>query len=62
MEIIIVSNAEEIWPRIEEDLGYAVAHLPNKQMETVNRFTALALLAKACLFQHKYDSAKLNWR
>jgi len=55
-----VSNAEEIWPRIEEDLGYAVAHLPEFQDEKgkVNRYTALALLAKAFLFQHKYDSAK----
>ena len=55
-----VSNDLDIWPHIEEDLKYAVEHLPDNQEDIgrANHYTALTLLAKAYLFQHKYDSAK----
>jgi hypothetical protein len=56
-----MSNEMDIWPRIEEDLKYAIANLPNNQTQIgrANHFTATALLAKAYLFQHKYDSARV---
>jgi starch-binding outer membrane protein, SusD/RagB family len=55
-----MSNDIEIWPRIEEDLQYAISNLPDFQNEIgrANHYSALSLLAKAFLFQHKYDSAK----
>ncbi len=55
-----MDNATDIWPRIEEDLKYSLANLPfsQDQIGRANHFTASALLAKAFLFQHKFDSAK----
>jgi starch-binding outer membrane protein, SusD/RagB family len=55
-----LSNKTDIWPNIEEDLKYAADHLPDDQVQVgrANHFTALALLAKAYLFQNKFDSAK----
>lgn len=55
-----MSNVVDIWPKIEEDLKYAAAHLPNSQNQIgrANHYTALALLAKAYLYQDKYDSAR----
>src|ERR1700744_895868 len=49
----------DIWPDIEADLTYAVNNLPNTQpnIGRVNKWAAMAFLAKAYLFQHKYDSA-----
>ena len=57
-----MSNEADIWPFIEEDLRYAVDNLPNSQGEQIgraNHYSAEALLAKAYLFQHKFDSAKI---
>jgi starch-binding outer membrane protein, SusD/RagB family len=56
-----LSNEEDIWPRIEDDLKYAVTNLPPVQSEIgrANHYSAEALLAKAYLFQNKYDSAKI---
>ncbi|HXB34332.1 MAG TPA: RagB/SusD family nutrient uptake outer membrane protein [Puia sp.] len=49
----------EIWPRIEADLEYAVANLPTTQPNAgqANKYAAEAFLAKAYLYQGKYDSA-----
>ena len=56
-----MGNEEDIWPRIEEDLLYAVANLPLSQNEIgrANHYMAAALLAKAYLFQHKFKEAKI---
>ncbi len=49
----------DIWPDIVADLSYAVNNLPGTQpnIGRVNKWAAMAFLAKAYLFQHKYDSA-----
>jgi starch-binding outer membrane protein, SusD/RagB family len=56
-----LTNDVDIWPFIEADLKYAVAHLPNSQDQIgrANHYSAEAILAKAYLFQHKFDSAKI---
>jgi starch-binding outer membrane protein, SusD/RagB family len=48
-----------IWPDIEADLSYAVSNLPGTQPNKgqVNKWAAMAFLAKAYMFQHQYDSA-----
>ena len=48
------------WLPIENDLLYAVNHLPQRQpaIGRINYYTAEALLAKAYLFQHKYAEAQ----
>jgi hypothetical protein len=50
----------EIWPRIEADFEYAMANLPKTQPNKgqANFYAAEAFLAKAYMFQQKYDSAK----
>lgn len=56
-----VSNEADIWPKIEEDLIFAYANLPNRWTGTPGRATkwaAGALLAKAYMFQAKYAQAK----
>ncbi len=49
----------DIWPDINADLSYAVNNLPGTQpnIGRINKWGAMAFLAKAYLFQHKYDSA-----
>jgi len=56
-----LDNNKDIWPNIEEDLLYAAANLPatQQQIGRANHFTAIALLAKAYMFQHKFKEAKL---
>ncbi len=58
---LAVPNNVDIWPFINGDLQYAVNNLPETQPNAgrVNKWAAMALLAKACMFQHKYDSAKM---
>jgi hypothetical protein len=48
-----------IWPQIEADLSYAVNNLPGTQpnIGRVNKWAAMAFLAKAYMYQHQYDSA-----
>jgi starch-binding outer membrane protein, SusD/RagB family len=48
-----------IWPDIEADLSYAVNNLPNTQPNVgrVNKWAAMAFLAKAYIYQQQYDSA-----
>jgi hypothetical protein len=50
----------DIWPEITADLKYAADNLPNTQpnIGRVNKWAAMAFLAKAYMYQHKYDSAK----
>jgi hypothetical protein len=48
-----------IWPDIVADLTYAVNNLPGTQpnIGRVNKWAAMAFLAKAYMFEHQYDSA-----
>ncbi|HLZ87920.1 MAG TPA: RagB/SusD family nutrient uptake outer membrane protein [Puia sp.] len=48
-----------IWPQIVGDLAYAANNLPGTQPNVgrVNKWAAMAFLAKAYLYQHRYDSA-----
>jgi starch-binding outer membrane protein, SusD/RagB family len=48
-----------IWPDIVADLSYAMNNLPNTQpnIGRVNKWAAMAFLAKAYMYQHEYDSA-----
>jgi len=48
-----------IWPDIIADLTYAVNNLPGTQpnIGRVNKWAAMAFLAKAYMFEHQYDSA-----
>lgn len=55
-----VSNNVDIWPNIEADLQYAAANLPEIQpnIGRINKWGAMSMLAKAYLFEHKYNEAK----
>ncbi len=56
-----VSNTEEIWPKIEEDLKFGYDNLPSRwagQPGRATKWAAGAMLAKAMLFQGKYAQAK----
>jgi starch-binding outer membrane protein, SusD/RagB family len=50
----------DIWPSIVADLKYATDNLPNTQPNVgrVNKWAAMAFLAKAYMYQHDYTSAK----
>jgi hypothetical protein len=50
----------DIWPNIVADLKYAVDNLPNTQpnIGRVNKWAAMAFLAKAYMYQHDYTDAK----
>jgi hypothetical protein len=54
-----VSNETDVWPRIEEDLKFAITNLPETWSEVgrVNKSAAKAFLAKAYMFQKKYTEA-----
>jgi hypothetical protein len=54
-------NTADIWPKIIADFKYAYANLPAAQPDAgrANKWAAGAYLAKAYLYQHKYDSAKV---
>ena len=53
-------NFVDIWPKIEDDLKFAIANLPATQPQAgrVNKYAAMAFLAKAYMFEHKYAEAK----
>ncbi len=57
-----VSNDNDIWPDIENDLKYAVANLDVDPYQgavgRATQYTAMALLAKAYMFQKKFAEAK----
>ena len=48
-----------IWPQIVADMTYAVNNLPGTQpnIGRVNKWAAMAFLAKCYMYQHEYDSA-----
>ncbi len=60
LESTKVPNAEDVWPKIEADLMAAYNVLPTKQAQPgrASKWAAAATLAKAYLFQKKYDPAK----
>lgn len=53
-------NYVNIWPQIEADIQFAVDNLPETQTEIgrINKWGAMAFLAKAYMFQKKYTEAK----
>jgi hypothetical protein len=55
-----IPNDKNIWPNIDADLKFAMNNLPETQGEIgrVNKWAAETYLAKAYLFQDKYDSAR----
>lgn len=56
-----ITNENDIWPQVENDLKYAVNNLRDGDPGTpgrANRFMAMALLAKAYMFQKKFSEAK----
>ena len=57
--ISAISNNQDLWPFIEADFQAAVAGLPATQAQAgrVNSHAANAFLAKAYLYQNKYDQA-----
>ena len=57
--IISGGNYINIWPEIEADMTYAASNLPATQpnIGRVNKWAAMAFLAKAYMYQHQYDSA-----
>ncbi len=50
----------DIWPLIEADLKFAADNLPavQPQIGRINKYGAMAFLAKAYMFEHKYAEAK----
>lgn len=59
-EAVKVKNNVEIYPKIEEDLKFAMDNLPETQGAAgrANKWAAAAYLAKAYLYQGKYGEAK----
>lgn len=55
-----VPNNQDIWPNIEADLQHAYDNLPETQAQVgrVNKWAAGAYLAKAYLYQGKFNEAK----
>lgn len=53
-------NFIDIWPQTEADLRFAVDNLLATQPQggRVNKYAAMAFLAKAYMFEHKYAEAK----
>jgi hypothetical protein len=56
-----VTNTEDVWPKIEADLSFAVANLPESWGKEgagrANMWAAKAMLAKAYMFQGKLSAA-----
>jgi starch-binding outer membrane protein, SusD/RagB family len=57
-----VKNDADVWPKIEEDLKFAVANLPETQAEVgrATKYAAKAVLARVYLFEKKYAEAKVQ--
>ncbi|QEM05168.1 RagB/SusD family nutrient uptake outer membrane protein [Mucilaginibacter rubeus] len=53
-------NDKDIWPNIEADLQAGIDNIPVSQAQKgrANKWVAVAYLAKAKMFQHKYAEAK----
>lgn len=56
----IVSNTLPVWPRIEEDFQFAADNLTEtkSQIGRANKWAARAFLAKAYMFQSKFNEAR----
>jgi starch-binding outer membrane protein, SusD/RagB family len=55
-----VTNTENVWPKIEADLAFAVENLPDTwggEPGRANKWAAKAMLAKVYLFQNKHAEA-----
>lgn len=55
-----VTNTEDVWPKIVDDLKFAADNLPETwgaEKGRANKWAAKALLAKAYMFQQKYTDA-----
>jgi hypothetical protein len=54
-----VVNTTDVWPRIEEDLKFAIDNLPETWSEVgrINKWGAMAVLAKVYLQQNKHSAA-----
>lgn len=54
-----VPNDHVVWPEIEEDLKFAISHLPESWVDKgrVTSWAAKTFLARVYLFQHKYQEA-----
>ena len=50
----------DIWPQIEADFTYAMNNLPGTQpnIGRVNKWAAMAFLAKTYMYEHNYAAAK----
>ena len=57
-----VKNDVDAWPLIEADLKFAVANLPETQIEVgrATKYAAKAVLARVYLFEKKYAEAKVE--
>ncbi|CAL1516786.1 hypothetical protein MMC2321_00509 [Chitinophaga sp. MM2321] len=55
-----VPNTEPVWPKIEADLMYAATNLTETKSEIgrANSWAAKSFLAKAYMYQHKFQEAK----
>jgi len=55
-----VKNDVDLWPKIEADLVFAAANLPETQGQVgrVNKWAAKAYLAKVYMYQNKFTEAK----
>lgn len=55
-----VTNATDVWPKIEADFKYAMDNLPETQGAAgrANKWAAAAYLAKTYLYQKKYTESK----
>ncbi|MFA5419894.1 MAG: RagB/SusD family nutrient uptake outer membrane protein, partial [Bacteroidales bacterium] len=56
----LVTNIEDVWPDLENDMQFAVDNLPEKQDEVgrPTKYAAMAVLARIYLFQQNYSAAK----
>ena len=59
-----VVNTVDAWPKIETDLKFAVANLPEEQEEVgrPTKYSAEAVLARVYMFQKKWSEAKTSAR
>lgn len=58
-----VKNDQDLWPKIEADMKFALDNLPATQAQVgrVNKWAAAAYLGKIYLYQKKYTEAKAQF-
>ena len=58
---VLVANTTDIWPKIEADFKFAADNLPTTQAQkgSATKWSALAYLGKAQLFQKKWMGKSL---